>query len=136
MRAMKALNPGPRLAKVLVVEDEPTQAEVLMLLLTLEGFEVALASNGAEALVQVERLQPDLIITDYMMPIMNGGEMARHIRAATQHARLPIVMTSATRLLLTEQPVPHCEAFLPKPYVWDELVQIIKQLIPPSAPIK
>ncbi len=59
--------------KVLIVEDEHSQAEVLTMLLRVEGFETAVAINGRDALEQLDRVQPDLIVTDYMMPSMNGG---------------------------------------------------------------
>ncbi|MEO8185983.1 MAG: response regulator [Burkholderiaceae bacterium] len=117
------------MARVLVVEDEHSQAEVLTMLFTLEGFEVAVASNGKEALAQIDRVQPDLIITDYMMPLMNGGEMAKIVRAAPLHAKVPIVMTSATDARQVEQHSEHYDAFLRKPYLWDELFAIIKQLL-------
>lgn len=61
------------MAKVLVVDDEHSQTEVLAMLLNLEGFEVAVATNGRDALVQRDLVQPDLIVTDYMIPVMNGG---------------------------------------------------------------
>ena len=108
------------MAKVLVVDDEHSQAEVLTMLLTLEGFEVAVAFNGKEALAQLDRVQPDLIVTDYMMPLMNGGEMAKLVRAVPLHSKVPIVMTSATDVKQVEQHSEHYDAFLRKPYLWDE----------------
>lgn len=119
------------MAKVLVVEDEHSQAEVLTTLLTLEGFEVAVAANGKDALAQLDRVQPDLIVTDYMMPLMNGGEMAKLVRAAPLHATVPILMTSATDARQVEEHSEHYDAFLRKPYLWDDLVAIIRQLLPP-----
>ena len=119
------------MAKVLVVEDEHSQAEVLTMLLSLEGFEVAVATNGREALAQLDRVQPDLIVTDYMMPLMNGGEMAKLVRAVPQHAKVPIVMTSATEASQVEQHSAHYDAFLRKPYLWDDLFAIIGRLLAP-----
>ncbi len=74
---------------------------------TLEGFEVALAVNGKDALAQLDRIRPDLIVTDYMMPLMNGGQMAELVRSAPQHAKVPIVMTSATEPQQVEQHSEH-----------------------------
>ncbi len=117
------------MAKVLIVDDEHSQAEVLTMLFTLEGFEVAVAVNGKDALDQLDRERPDVIVTDYMMPRMNGGEMARLIRASSNHARVPILMTSATEARQVEQHSEHYDAFLRKPYLWDDLFAIINKLL-------
>ncbi len=119
------------MVKVLVVEDEHTQAEVLTMLFSLEGFEVTVAHNGKEALAQLDRVQPDLIVTDFMMPLMNGGEMAKLVRTASPHAKVPIVMTSATHASQVEQYSEHYDAFLRKPYLWDDLFAIIGRLLSP-----
>ncbi len=119
------------MAKVLLVEDEHSQAEVLMMLLTLEGFEVAVAVNGKDALTQLDRVQPDVIITDYMMPGMTGGEMAERVRGAPQHAKVPIVLMSATEARLVEQHSEHFDVFLRKPYLLDDLFAVIKRLLTP-----
>jgi CheY-like chemotaxis protein len=119
------------MAKVLVVDDEHSQAEILLMLLSLEGFEVVVASNGKEALAQLDRVQPDLIVTDYMMPLMNGGEMAKLVRAAPLHSKVPIVMTSATDAEQVEQHAEHYDAFLRKPYLWNDLFAIIRRLLAP-----
>ena len=115
--------------KVLVVEDEPTQAEVLMALLKCEGFDTAIAINGKDALDQLDRVGPDLIITDYMMPLMDGGEMAQRVRASALHAGVPIVMTSATEPRQVERYAAYFNAFHRKPYLWDELFATIKKLL-------
>ena len=119
------------MAKVLVVDDEHSQAEVLTMLLTLEGFEVVVASNGKEALAQMDRAQPDLIVTDYMMPLMDGGELAKLVRTAPKHAKVPIVMTSATDASRVEHYSEHYDAFLQKPYRWDDLFAVIRKLLSP-----
>lgn len=125
------------MAKVLVVDDEHSQVEVLVMLLTSEGFEVAEASNGKDALDGLDRVRPNLIVTDYMMPLMNGGEMAKLIRS-TPHAAVPIIMTSATEAKQVEQHSQHYDAFLRKPYMWDDLFAIITRLLSsgrPGAPV-
>ena len=119
------------MAKVLVVDDEHSQAEVLTMLLTLEGFEVAVASSAKAALAQLDQVRPDLIVTDYMMPLMNGGEMAKLVRAAPQYAKVHIVMTSANEARQVEQHSQHYDAFLRKPYLWDDLIATIRKLLAP-----
>lgn len=115
--------------KVLIVEDEHSQAEVLTMLLKLDGFEATVAVNGQDALDQLDRVRPDLILADYMMPLMNGGEMAQRIRETPKHAGVPIVMTSATEQRQVEQYAAHYNAFHRKPYLWDEVLATIKRLL-------
>ncbi len=119
------------MAKVLIVEDEHSQAEVLTMLFTLEGFDVAVAANGKDALDQLEAVRPDVIVTDFMMPIMNGGEMAKLVRASPPHANVPIVMTSANEARQVEQHSKHYNAFLRKPYLWDDLFAIVNKMLKP-----
>ena len=68
-------------AKILLVDDEPDILEILEYNLTKEGYEVATASNGEEGLKQADAIQPDLIILDIMMPVMDGVEVCRQLRA-------------------------------------------------------
>ncbi|MDQ6680798.1 MAG: response regulator [Pseudomonadota bacterium] len=114
---------------MLIVEDEYSQADVLSLLLKLEGFEVAVAVHGQDAIAQMPRVQPALIVTDYMMPVMTGGEMARQIRQTSAYQKIPIVMTSATLPEQVEKHSKFYDVFLRKPYQWDDLLAAIKRLL-------
>jgi len=67
-------------AKILVVDDEVDNVRVLEPCLLRRGYEVVKARNGAEALQQVEREQPDLILLDVMMPIMDGFEVCKILK--------------------------------------------------------
>ena len=116
------------MAKILIVDDEHSQVEVLGMLLNSEGFEVAAAFNGRDALAMLPTVHPDLIITDYMMPSMNGGELTKLVRAS-QHAHVPIIMTSASDVEQVEQQWRHHDAFIRKPYLWDDLHEIIVRLL-------
>ncbi|MBB4080347.1 two-component system alkaline phosphatase synthesis response regulator PhoP [Lewinella aquimaris] len=68
-------------AKILLVDDEPDILEILEFNLRKEGFEVATASNGEEGLKLAREYRPDLIVLDIMMPIMDGVEVCRQLRA-------------------------------------------------------
>lgn len=68
-------------AKILLVDDEPDILEILKYNLTKEGYEVATANNGEEGLRRAEDFHPDLIILDIMMPVMDGVEVCRQLRA-------------------------------------------------------
>lgn len=80
---------------VLVVEDEPAQREVLAYNLEAEGFEVAKAGNGEEALLLVEEAPPDVIVLDWMLPNVSGIEVCRRLKSRPETRGLPIIMLSA-----------------------------------------
>ncbi len=80
---------------VLVVEDEPAQREVLGYNLEAEGFRVARAENGEEALLMVDEEQPDIIVLDWMLPNVSGIEVCRQLKTRTDTRSVPIIMLSA-----------------------------------------
>ncbi|HVF48745.1 MAG TPA: diguanylate cyclase [Pyrinomonadaceae bacterium] len=82
---------------VLVVDDEPDKRQLLAFALEMAGYLVRTASNGVEGLAAVEARLPDLIITDVMMPHMDGYEMARRVRADAKTRFIPIIIQSAAR---------------------------------------
>ena len=80
---------------VLVVEDEPAQREVLAYNLEAEGFRVATAGNGEEALMLVAEEAPDLIVLDWMLPNVSGIEVCRRLKSRSETKAVPIIMLSA-----------------------------------------
>ena len=80
---------------VLLVEDEPAQREVLAYNLEAEGFAVTQASNGEEALLLVAEAAPDLILLDWMMPLVSGLEVCRRLKMRPETRGIPIIMLSA-----------------------------------------
>jgi two-component system, OmpR family, phosphate regulon response regulator PhoB len=81
--------------KVLVVEDEPAQREVLAYNLEAEGFKVAKAETGDEALLLVEEEAPDIIVLDWMLPGVSGIEVCRRMKSKSATRGIPIIMLSA-----------------------------------------
>mgnify|MGYP001551578797 FL=1 len=81
--------------RVLVVEDEPAQREVLAYNLEAEGFAVSRAENGEEALVLVDEQAPDVIVLDWMMPNLSGIEVCRRLKIRSETRSIPIIMLSA-----------------------------------------
>ena len=116
------------MSRILVVEDEATLALLATLTLEDEGHDVIVASNGRKGLGAVAEHQPDLVVADFMMPVMDGIEMLRRLRSAG--ATVPVLLTSA----LSERQIPGHEdglhqAYLHKPYHEGELVKLVTQLL-------
>lgn len=85
----------PAQPMVLVVEDEPAQREVIAYNLQAEGYGVARAENGEEALMLVQENAPDLIVLDWMLPNVSGIEVCRQLKARAETRNVPIIMLSA-----------------------------------------
>ncbi len=83
---------------VLVVDDNPDKSEMLKLALAMEGYEVQTATNGREALAAMESFQPDLIVSDIMMPEVDGYELARRIRENPLTRYIPIILQTGARI--------------------------------------
>ena len=114
---------------ILVVDDEYTSADVLALVLRDEGFRVTVAANGRQALERLAEAAPDLILTDLMMPVMNGAEMARAIRAMPRYAKVPILMTSAVPESALGAHAAVYDRFLRKPFDLDALLGAVRALL-------
>lgn len=82
-------------AKILLVDDEPDILEILGYNLKREGYEVATASNGEEGLKRAAEFEPDLIILDIMMPVMDGVEVCRQLRAKPKFKNTIITFLTA-----------------------------------------
>lgn len=81
--------------RVLVVEDEPSQLEVLAYNLEAEGFAVSRARDGEEALLLLSEDAPDIIVLDWMMPNVSGIEVCRQIKTKPETRSIPVIMLSA-----------------------------------------
>jgi DNA-binding response OmpR family regulator len=82
-------------ARILIVDDELDNRELLEVVLRHEGFAVQTASSGEEAFVSIAHQRPDLVLLDIMMPGMNGYEVARAIKADVATKNIPVVMMTA-----------------------------------------
>ena len=81
--------------KILIAEDEPSLRENLQWMLELEGYEVMAACDGADALRQAQARRPDLVLTDVMMPTLDGYGLIRALREDARTATVPIIMLTA-----------------------------------------
>ncbi|MBW2264174.1 MAG: diguanylate cyclase, partial [Deltaproteobacteria bacterium] len=82
-------------SRLLVVDDEPVNRQVLINQLSLHPYEIIQASGGEEALEALERAQPDLVLLDIMMPRMSGYEVCRRLRATRSASQMPVIYLTA-----------------------------------------
>src|SRR4026208_1730957 len=83
------------MANILIVDDQQMNREVLGALLKYAGHQLLEASDGAEALESTQRNHPDLVITDILMPVMDGYEFVKHLRADHSIAHTPVIYYTA-----------------------------------------
>ncbi len=119
--------------RILVVDDDPEIVGFLKRGLTYEGHTVDTAGDGAEALARARDVQPDLVILDVMMPGMDGLEVSKRLRQASQ---VPILMltakgTVADRIKGLDS---GADDYLVKPFAFDELLARIRALLRRSQP--
>jgi CheY-like chemotaxis protein len=117
---------------ILVVEDEPAIAEVLLQVLEQEGYKVVLAINGQHGLQQLSEVKPDLVVSDLMMPVVTGAEMYHMMQSDPDIARIPLVLMSAAPVapgFALTGIIPAYIGFLRKPFDLDDLMQLIMMAI-------
>lgn len=114
---------------ILVVDDELASAEVLSLILEEEGYRTFCAASGPQAIARARELGPQLVILDFMMPVMSGAEVARHLRESAQTRDIRIVMNSSLPEETVREHYADFDAFLRKPYNIDEALSLIAGLL-------
>jgi CheY-like chemotaxis protein/anti-sigma regulatory factor (Ser/Thr protein kinase) len=122
------------MARVLVVEDSPTQASELCFLLEDAGFEIDLAIDGVAALSSLRERLPDLIVTDLQMPRMDGLALVEAVR--TEHPSVPVVLITAHGSEEIAARALRCGAasYVPKRYLGRDLAQVVHEIIAMAAP--
>jgi CheY-like chemotaxis protein len=117
---------------ILIVEDEYGLAELLRDVLTELGYEITLAMNGRLALDALRDQQIHLVLTDAMMPVMDGPELARAMRTDERYRRIPIVMMTSLQSALPPPPGLY-EAVLSKPFTPGALLKVLDRFLSPPA---
>jgi CheY-like chemotaxis protein len=110
---------------ILVIDDDPDLREFLRLMLTSMGFEVTSAANGQEALADIEGHDPDLILLDMKMPVMNGWEFCRALEG--RDSRPPIVVLTAAPDPAGRAAEVHAEGWLGKPFEYADLEAVVRR---------
>ena len=117
------------MTRVLVVDDEPAVREALRRALALEGYDVDLAENGAEALRKVSAAEPDLVVLDVLMPEVDGIAACRRLRA--EGNRVPVLMLTARAGVgdRVDGLDAGADDYLVKPFALEELLARIRALL-------
>ncbi len=118
-------------SQLLLVDDELGLREAVQAYLEDSGFEVHVASNAQEGWELLQRISPDLVISDIMMPQVDGYQFLKQMRDDPRFQALPVVFLTA-RGMTTDRIQGYqagCDAYLPKPFDPDELVAIVSNLV-------
>ena len=116
--------------RILVVDDEPKIRHLLRELLSPD-YDIFTAANGSDALEHLKSELVDLILLDLMMPVMDGWQVLRHLKAGQQTRSIPVIMLTAdgdTKTVLTSQELKATDYFI-KPFLADELLAFIKRYV-------
>ncbi len=123
--------------KILVIEDEPPIAEMIKFGLQRASYEVILAGNGEEALNLIKQHSPDLIISDILMPVMDGFTFYKELKKNPLMAKIPVLILTARGKMEDSFKVIGVDDFIVKPFDVDVLLGKIQnslKKIPPKAP--
>lgn len=110
---------------ILIVDDEYLIADILGYAMEDEGYMVVKASNGRRGLEVLDRERPELVITDFMMPVMNGRELAEALRERQGLQHLPIILMSGAQAHLAQESSELFDAVFQKPFNIGEIVDAV-----------
>ena len=118
--------------RILVVEDQEDNRQIVRDLLTAKDYEMTEAENGEEALAAVAKDRPDLILMDIQLPIMDGYEATRRIKADPSLSSIPIIAVTSYALSGDEEKAhaAGCNDYVPKPYSPRQLLAKIREFLP------
>lgn len=114
--------------KILIVEDEPDLVLMLKARLRSEGYQVYAAFDGLEGIAKAERLKPDVILADIMMPKLDGYSMAKRLKEADITTGIPLIIISVKETMKELFKGLGVNHYFTKPVNIDELLVVIKQL--------
>ena len=117
--------------RILVVEDQPDNRQIIRDMLAPTDYEIAEAENGEHALAAVAKQRPDLILMDIQLPIMDGYEVTRQIKADPAMRSIPIIAVTSHALNGEERTAraAGCDDYVPEPYSPRQLLAKIRQYV-------
>ena len=117
--------------RILVVEDQEDNRQILRDLLTNAGYEMLVAEDGVQALEQAEKHRPDLILMDIQLPVLDGYEATRRLKANPELKAIPIIVVTSYALSGDEEKAraAGCDAYVAKPYSPRALLAQIREYL-------
>jgi DNA-binding response OmpR family regulator len=115
--------------KVLVIDDDEAVLDVMKEALVYEGFEVKIADKADDIQSMISTYRPDLLLIDYILNGINGGEICHQLKENNSTGKLPVIIVSAYPKVLTSLGLYGCDKFIPKPFDLDDLVGSIKSVL-------
>jgi CheY-like chemotaxis protein len=122
------------MADILIVEDNPVNQKLIAFLLARAGYSYEVAENGVDALQRIERNAFKLVLMDMMMPVMNGYDATKAIRANPKTKHLPVIALTANAMKGEDEKcrAAGCSDYLAKPYSKDQILNAIAMLLKKS----
>ena len=117
--------------KIITIDDDPVVRTLIKKTFSSLGFEVITAADGIEGLRAIENHQPDIIILDVMMPIIDGLEVLKRIKATPKIAKIPVIMFTAISdgHMVVETSKFGADDYIIKPFQSSVLIQKVKELL-------
>jgi len=121
-------------ADVLVVDDDPDLREIVRMMLDCSGYQVRCAGNGKEAVEAVANRMPAVVLLDMLMPVMDGWQCARELRARYGRSVPIVVVTAAEHARARADQVGDVDDVLSKPFDMDDLLRVVARFVsdPPA----
>ena len=121
---------------ILIVEDNPFDADMLSRRLARKGYAVATTDNGETAVAMAHTSRPDLIIMDMGLPVVDGWEATRRLKASPDTAAIPVVALTAHAMTEDRQKCldAGCDGFEPKPLEFERLIACMDRLLKKKGP--
>lgn len=113
---------------ILIVDDESDITTTYAMLFGYHGFRVSTACDGESALQMIDAVAPDIILSDYMMPLMNGAELCRALKQDPRWKNIPFILSSAAFHLKDDLDTPY-DLLMQKPVVFSELLTEVIRLL-------
>jgi two-component system response regulator VicR len=119
-------------ARILCIDDEKEIIDLIRLILSRKGYEVAAATSGEEGLAKAHSWMPDLVLLDLMMPDMDGWEVFHRIRADSSLAKIPVIVVTARAQSIDRVlglHVARVNDYISKPFTPQELLESVEQVL-------
>lgn len=119
--------------RILIIDDSIEHLDILKEVLTFSGFEVKTAADGRRIVSMVQEFHPHLVLLDYVLPVINGAELAAQLKGDPASAHIPIILMSAYLNAAIINQCHCCDGILYKPFDLDFLLRYINQILNKAA---